>query len=67
MKPELINKLFDLQESINELNQQINAELNHGQEITAQNKQEFIDFFDPKITAVTTRYQKLKAELQHIL
>lgn len=61
MTEKAIIAMTELQDNINELNQQINAQVNHGEDITTpERKQDFTDFFDPRVQAVQTAYNKLK-------
>ena len=56
---ETFEAMTKLQDSVNELNRHANAQVNHGNDIASENKQEFVDFFEPKVKAVQDSYDKL--------
>lgn len=62
----LYNSFNKVVESVNQLNKEVNAELDHGVGFdTKENRDEFIKYFDEKFTDAVTKYSALKALLQH--
>jgi len=56
-------KLCKIQDAINELNQEINAQVNHGDTIIACNAEEFADYFDKLFYTVHYKYENFKKDL----
>jgi len=64
MNEQKINQLFELQKSVNELNVEINAEINHGVGFDGKEKdKEFIEYFDTFFNKVNEEYNKMKSML----
>jgi len=59
-------KMFDFMDAVNELNKQINAEVNHGSELTAENRKDFMDFFGTRLNKVNQEWQNLKTNIQNL-
>jgi len=62
----LYNSFNKVVESVNQLNKEVNAELNHGVGFeTKENREDFIKYFDDKFTDIVTKYSALKVMLQN--
>lgn len=63
----LYNSFDKVVESVNNLSNEVNAELNHGVGFeTKENRDEFIKYFDEKFNDAVQKYAALKVLLQHL-
>ena len=58
------DRLCEIQDAVNSLNKQVNAQVNHGDAVTPENTQDFIDYFDLFFNNVHFKYEKFKAALK---